>query len=395
MLESVLSDLKVVDVTSMIAGPTMARFFAELGANVIHVEPPRGDDGRNSGSAYLGREAPIFSASNRSKRGMVVDIKQHEGQRILRRLARDADLFVQNSPPGVMEKYGLGYEDLSRINPALVYVSISAWGAAGPLAASPGYDVLFQGFVGTMRKPSEDLPPHFNGSYGADPTAPMLAAFAAMVALRRRDRTGVGAHVQTSLLEATMDNIATRLVLADAETEIASASPGRALGGLGAFRCLDGDYAVICAWTDAQFQKLCQLADLAHIADEPKYCGREGRIEDGIALNEVLDNWTSTLGRTELVAHLRSEGIPCAPVRGGGMRELIEDPQIQANGLITAIDHPTKGLMWFTSPAYTIDGERAAIRPAPMLGQHTDEVLREHGLSPGEIADLRSGGVVA
>ncbi|MGE0542829.1 MAG: CaiB/BaiF CoA transferase family protein [Dehalococcoidia bacterium] len=395
MLESVLRDLKVIDVTSMIAGPTMTRFFAELGANVIHVEPPRGDDGRNSGSEFLGREAPIFSATNRSKRGIVIDIKTARGREVLCRMVSDADLFVENALPGRMEKLGLGYAELSAINPRLVYVSISGWGTAGPLADAPGYDVLIQAYVGAMRRPNSELPPQFNGSYIGDPTAPVVSAFAAMVALRRREETGRGGHVTTSLLQAALDNISTRMVLPEAEIAAAPRPANSVTGGLSVFPCQAGDYVVICAWTDAQFAKLCQLAQLDHLAGEPAYQNRMGRARDGAALNEVFGHWTSTLRRDELLATLEAAGIPCAPVREDGIRELLDDSQIQANNLLSAVEHPTKGRLWLTSSPFQIDGERGAIRPAPLLGQHTDEILCEHGFASDDIAKLREESVVA
>jgi crotonobetainyl-CoA:carnitine CoA-transferase CaiB-like acyl-CoA transferase len=395
MLDTVLSDLKVIDVTSMIAGPTMTRFFAELGANVIHVEPPRGDDGRNSGSAFLGREAPIFSATNRSKRGIVIDLKQERGRELLRNMTRDADLFVENALPGRMDALGLGYNDLRAINPRLVYVSITGWGDAGPFAHAPGYDVLIQAYVGAMRRPNAELPPQFNGSYIGDPTSPIVSAFAAMVALKRREQTGEGGHVTTSLLQAALDNISTRLVLAEAERELPPASGGGVTGGLGVFPCEGREYVVICAWNDAQFAKLCDISGLEHLSSDPQYQNRMGRVKDGAALNEIFGHWTSTFPRDVLLAKLHAAGIPCAPVRENGMAELLTDPQIMANDLLASVDHPTKGKLWLTGPAFQIDGERGAIRPAPLLGQHTCEILAEHGLSPDEIEELRAASVIA
>jgi formyl-CoA transferase/CoA:oxalate CoA-transferase len=394
MIDHILSDLKVIDVTSMIAGPTSTRFFAELGANVIHVEPPRGDDGRNSGPKFLGRETPIFSATNRSKRSIVIDLKRPEGLELLRKLARDADIFVENAMPGGMDKLGLGYEALSELNPRLIYVSISGWGRQGPKSHAPGYDVLIQAFVGAMRQPSAEFPPNFNGSYIGDPTAPIVAAFATMVALRRREQTGYGGHITTSLLEAAMDNIATRLVLAEEDHEPEGRAAG-SMGGLSVFPCADGQFAVICAWTDAQFDKLCRLADLPYLLEDPRFGSRVGRGQEGQAINEIISHWTSTLTRAELIELLEDANIPCSPVRQDGLRYLVQDPQVVANELAVPVDHPTKGRMWLSAPPFRIDGERGSVRPAPLQGQHTDEILREHGFGDDVIASLRDQQVIA
>jgi formyl-CoA transferase len=298
--------------------------------------------------------------------------------------------------PGAMAKMGLGYDDLHAINPRLVYVSISGWGTEGPLSHAPGYDVLIQAYVGAMRRGGPEAPPQFNGSYIGDPTSPIICAFAAMVALRRREQTGEGGHITTSLLQAALDNISTRLVLPEAEIgATAPSSGGGVTGGLGVFPCRDGDYVVICAWTDHQFAKFCKLSHLEHLAAEPDYKARAGRARDGAALNEIFGHWTADIARDELIRMLEAEGIPVAPVRENGMVELLNDPQIQANNLLVSVDHPTKGKLWLTSPAFQIDGERGAVRPAPLQGQHTDVILAEHGLADAEVADLRSGGVIA
>jgi crotonobetainyl-CoA:carnitine CoA-transferase CaiB-like acyl-CoA transferase len=395
MIDTILGDLKVIDVTSMIAGPTSTRFLAELGANVIHVEPPRGDDGRNSGPPFLGRETPIFSATNRSKRSIVLDLKRPEGLEVMRQLVRDADIFVENAMPGGMDKLGLGYDALSELNPRLVYVSISGWGRKGPRAHAPGYDVLIQGYVGAMKQASAELPPQFNGSYIGDPTSPIVAAFATMVALRRREQTGRGGHVTTSLLEAAMDNIATRLVLPEEDPEPGGRASGAVTGGLSVFPCSDGRYAVICAWTDAQFEKLCRLADMPYLLDDPKFGTRVGRAAQGAAINEIIGHWTSARTCAELIDLLERENIPCSPVRPDGLRELLQDPQVIANELAVPVDHPTKGRIWLSAPPFRIDGERGAVRPAPLQGQHTDEILREHGLGDEAIAGLHEQQVIA
>jgi crotonobetainyl-CoA:carnitine CoA-transferase CaiB-like acyl-CoA transferase len=390
-----LQDLKIVDLTTMIAGPTMGRLFAELGANVIHVEPPHGDDGRNSTTPFLGAEGSIYSVGNRSKRGVVVDIRTTEGRDVLLRLVRDADVFVENMTPGRLDERRLGYADLRTINPRLVYVSISGWGQSGRLSRLPGYDVLVQAFSGAMRRLNEDMPPSFSSVMVGDPWAPLFAAFATMVALRQRETTGAGAHVTTSLLQGALHGLGTGLVKPEADANYVA--PNRATGlpgGSGAFATSDGHYSVICAWTDDQFRRLCHLAGYGHLADEPAYQTRLQRQQAQVELNELFSTWVAELTRPQLLELLNAERIPCAPV-AATTAELLADAELVENGLVVALDHPTKGRLWQVGTGFEIDGERGSVRPAPLLGQHTDEVLREHGYSEDELRDLREAGAIA
>jgi crotonobetainyl-CoA:carnitine CoA-transferase CaiB-like acyl-CoA transferase len=389
-----LHDVKVVDLTTMIAGPTMGRLFAELGANVIHVEPPYGDDGRNSTTPYMGAEGTIYSVGNRSKRGIVVDIRKAEGRDVLLSLVRDADVFVENMTPGRLDQRGLGYKDLRAVNPRLVYVSISGWGRSGRLAELPGYDVLVQAFSGAMRQMTESEPPSFAGVMVGDPWAPLLAAFATMVALRNREQSGVGAHVSTSLLQSALHGLGTGLVKAEADqTPVVAKRPVGLPGGSGVFATGDGKYSVVCAWTDDQFQRLSRLAGFPHLADDPAYGSRLKRQAAQTELNELFTSWTATMTRPELLELLNQERIPVAPVTAV-TAELLADADLIEGGLVVPLDHPTKGRLWQIGATLELDGTRGCIRPAPLMGEHTDEVLREHGFSEDQIHALRDGGAI-
>lgn len=391
-LAEALTGIKVVDVTTLIAGPTVGRLFGELGADVIHVESPAGDDGRNTTTPFLGAEGTMYSVANRSKRGIVVDIKQAEGRELLRTLVRDADVFVQNQAPGALEALALGPAQLRALNPRLIYVSISAWGAAGPLAKAPGYDLVIQAFSGAMRRPAADQPPIFGAMVG-DPIAPLIAAFATMVALRRRETTGEGAHITTSLLQGALHLLATGLMVAEADTTPPASLPGGVPGGTGVFRTNDGLYSVVCAWNERQFQRLCTAAGLDRFADDPANATRLGRQRAAVALNEAFGAWMAGMTRDQLLATLRACAVPCAPVHTG-MRDLLDDPHMLANRFVAPVDHPTKGRLWQVDTAFELDGERGAVRPAPLLGEHTDAVLREHGFGDDAITALRDAGVV-
>ena len=387
-----LADLEVVDLTSMFAGPTCARLFAELGADVIHVEPPWGDDGRNSTTPFLGREGVLYTVSNRSKRGIVLDIQQPRGRELLLRMLGHADLFIENMRPGVLEGQGLGYEALAKLNPPLVYISISGWGNQGPLATEPGYDVIIQAFSTAMRRSHDTGPPRLNGSLVGDPSAPLLAAFAAMAALRERDRTGQGSHVTTSLLQGALHMMATRTVVP--EDDSGPRHERRLPGGADVFETSDGEWTFICGWNDGQFKRLAHLARYPHLAADPAYATRPDREAAQTALNELFAAWVAPQTRDELIASLRAEHIPCAPVYSG-VEELLEDEHVRANDFVVGIEHPTKGRIWQIGAGFEIDGARGDLHYAPLFGEHTDDVLRELGCSEAEIAELHDQGVVA
>jgi crotonobetainyl-CoA:carnitine CoA-transferase CaiB-like acyl-CoA transferase len=387
-----LDDLKIIDLTSMIAGPVCGRMFSELGANVIHVEPPWGDDGRNSTTPFLGSEGVLYTVSNRSKRGIVLDLRQPRGRELLLRMIEDADLFIQNMRPGVLDAQGLGYDDLAELNPRLIYVSVSGWGVEGPLATEPSYDVIIQAFSTAMRRYDDTGPPRLNGSMVGDPSAPLLAAFAAMAALRERDRTGRGSHVTTSLLQGALHMMATRKVVPEDDT--GPPHERQLPGGAGVFQTVDEKWTFICAWNDPQFQRLAHLAGYPHLADDPAYSSRSDREAAQVELNELFTAWVQSQQRDELIAALRNADIPCAPVYGG-VDDLMNDEHVQANKFVIPVEHPTKGRLWQIGGGFEVDGERGDLRYSPLFGEHTDEVLREHGCSEEEISKLRADGVVA
>src|SRR5712692_4498442 len=199
-----LTGIKIIDMTTNIAGPLAARMLAEMGADVIHIEPPWGDDGRNSTTAFLGSEGVLHSTCNRSKRGVVVDIKQPGGQEVMRRLLRDADVFIEATVQGTLDKVGLGYERLKQANPRLIQVSLNGWGAKGPLAPEPGYAVLAMAYSGGVRPPQRpnEVPELRGGS--ADHAAALLGTIATLAGIQKRQQTGEGSLVTTSVFQGAM-----------------------------------------------------------------------------------------------------------------------------------------------------------------------------------------------
>ena len=395
-MTSPLSGVKIVDLTTNIAGPLAARMLAEMGADVIHIEPPWGDDGRNSTTPFLGREGTLYSTCNRSKRGVVIDVKTAGGQAVLKRLLQDTDIFIEATVPGALEGLGLGYEELKKLNPRLIQVSVSGWGAKGPLANEPGYAVLAAAYSGSVRPPQkEDELPELKGG-SPDPTAALLATIGALSGLRKRDLTGEGSLVTTSIFHAAMHLAGSFRVIAEEDDTPPSAPRGdgvAGLGGLGVFQTADGGWLYLSAWNDKQFKRLCELADLAYLGESPEYATRLQRSIHGAEVNELLGHWISTMQLDDVVELLALNKVPASPMRMS-VEELFGDPQVVGNEMYKLVEHPTKGRLWQLRGMLEVDGDHGRMDPAPLFGEHTSEVLAEVGFGPEEIAALQESGAV-
>ena len=369
-----LSGVKVVDLATNIAGPLAARMLAEMGADAIHVEPPWGDDGRNSTTPFLGREGTLHSTCNRSKRGVVIDIKHPDGQGALRRILSETDVFIEATIQGTLDGVGLGYEELQKLNPRLIQVSVNGWGAKGPLAGEPGYAVVAAAYSGLVRPPQKEGDvPELRG--GPDPAAALLATIGALSGLRKRELTGKGSLVTTSIFQAAMHLTGTSRIVAEAdETPPAPRTNGLAgLAGLGAFATGDQKWIYLSAWNDRQFKALCELAGLPDAAEDPANATRPQRYEHGYELNELIGQWISTQPLDHLVELFRGERVPAAPMRMS-VNELFDDPQVVGNEMYRAGRAPDEGsalaATWDARDRWRLwaHGSGAATRPAHLRG---------------------------
>lgn len=390
-----LSGVRVLDVTQVMAGPYCAMLLCDLGADVIKIEPPGGDSTRRMAGAR-GADSPAFNAVNRGKRGIVVDLKTDRGRRVAARLATAADVFVENYRPGVMRRCGLGYDDLRAVNPRLVYASISGYGQTGPCAARGGFDLVAQGVSGVMSVTGEPgRPPVKAGVPLTDLGAALFALAGVLAALHSRALTGEGQHVDASLVEAGLAMSVWEATehLSDGGVPEPLGSAHRMSAPYQAIECADG-YVTVGAANDRLFARLCAALGHPEWARDPAFADDAARVKNRLALAERIQEVTRTASREHWLARFEADGVPCGPINT--YADALADEQIVAREMVVETDHPTLGrLRTLGAPVKLSRTPLTTGRPAPVLGQHTREVLGEIGYTDAEVSELRAAGVVA
>jgi crotonobetainyl-CoA:carnitine CoA-transferase CaiB-like acyl-CoA transferase len=397
-MDGPLEGYRIVDLTAMISGPIATMMLAEQGADVVKVEPPgQGDLVRAIGRAQSGISA-LFATSNRSKRSIVIDLKQSAGVELLKRLVSTADVFVQNFRPGTADRMGIGESALRAVTPNLIYVSISGFGEKGPCATQRAYDPIIQARSGFafVQRDRETGRPRMVRTAVADKLTGLTAAQAMTAALLARERTGEGQHVRLAMLDATVS-----FLWPEGMMEYTFVRDGDELGRESRkphlreliFETSDG-FITAGTVSDREWEGFARAVQRPELVDAPRFATSAARVENW---DERLDLMGEVF-RTDTTAHwlerLGAEQVPCAPILE--CHELLTDAQIAANELIEEVDHPQAGRIRHTRPAARFDRTAARIRGfAPTLGQHTDEILAEIGLQESELAALRATDTIA
>jgi crotonobetainyl-CoA:carnitine CoA-transferase CaiB-like acyl-CoA transferase len=375
-LERPLEGLRVLDFTRLFAGPLCTMMLADLGADVIKVESPGGDDARYFGPPFLGGEGMNFMALNRGKRSVVLDMKSEAGARAAQALVATADVLVENFRPGVAERLGIGYEQLRERRPELVYCSISGFGPAQELGRKPALDMILQALTGVMARQADDRgKPQLMCVTVADTYAAAQAVQGILVALLVRERHGVGQQIGVSLLEALLTAQAYRIIC-DPETFELPAFDDTV--PYQAFRAADGDWLVVAVVSPANWQALCRVLRDEALAADARFATNPDRVEHRDQLIPRLETDFARRPRAEWIALLEAGGVPCAPVQT--LPDLLADPAMVVTGVLADIQHPTAGTMRTLGTPIRLSGTPARVSgPAPRLGEHTDEVLASLG----------------
>jgi formyl-CoA transferase len=391
---TLLEGIRVLDVTQVMAGPFCAMLLCDMGADVIKVEPPGGDWTRHLAGA-VGAESPAFNAVNRGKRGLVLDLKQPAAQGAFRRLARRADVIVENYRPGVMARFGLDYAALSKEHPPLVYASISGYGQTGPSASRGGFDLVAQGVSGIMSiTGAPDGPPVKAGVPLTDLGAGLFALAGILAALQCRERTGRGQHVDTSLVEAgiALSVWEATEYFSGGGVPQPTGSAHRLSAPYQAFRCSDG-YITVGAASDRTFARLCELVGHDEWTRDPRFTTNARRVEHRPALAALIEAITAAEPRAYWLERLDAAGIPCGPINT--YEEVFRDAHVLAREMLIDVDHPALGrTRTLGTPIKMSETPLDPRRRAPLLGEHTDEVLREAGYTGADIAALERQGAV-
>jgi glutaryl-CoA transferase len=399
-----LAGLKVLELARILAGPWAGQTLADLGADVVKVERPgAGDDTRSWGPPFVAGaagerlDAAYFHACNRGKRSVAIDFERSEGQAIVRRLAAGADVLIENFKTGGLRKYGLDFDSLGAVNPRLVYCSITGFGQTGPYAARAGYDFMIQGMGGAMDLTGDPAgEPQKAGVAIADIFTGLYAVVAIQAALARRAVTGRGGHLDMALMDVQVGVLANQalnyLVSGQAPRRLGNAHPN--IVPYQVFRVADG-HIIIAAGNDRQTWDLCRILGLGGLAEDPRFRTNADRVANRAAFVALLEGACARFPAAALLAALEAAAVPAGPINN--LAEVFADPQVIARGM--RIDLPATGAAGGTVPSVRapirLDGEAmAAATAAPRLGEHSQGVLAELGMTGEEIAALRSGGIV-
>ncbi len=403
-----LSGLRVLDFSRILAGPWAAQTMADLGAEVIKIERPgTGDDTRLWGPPFItsedGREIPdaaYFHCANRGKKSITLDLASARGQEIGRRLVATADILLENYKRGGLARYGLDYESLRTVNPGLIYCSITGFGQTGPYADRAGYDFLIQAMGGLMSITGErdDLPgggPQKVGVAVTDVLTGLYTAIAALAAVRERERTGKGKHVDMALFDVAVASTANQAM----NYLVTGKAPGRMGNGhpnvvpYQSFATSDG-HVVVAVGNDSQFARFCEAGGRPDLAGDERFRTNAGRVEHRDALIPAISEMMLTRTRDEWIAALEAVGVPCGPIND--LDRIFADPQAEARGLRMELPHSEAGSVpGVANPIRYVGEPHDYPGGAPALGEHTGEVLGGIlGMDADEIAALRAEGVV-
>ena len=391
-----LAGVRVIEMAQIMAGPTCGMMLADLGAEVIKIEKfPGGDDARQYQKPGDSAMPPSFRMINRGKRSLALDVRTPEGKAVLLRLAKSADVLTENFRVGVMERLGLGYADLKAVNPALIYCSITGYGRTGPMAKVGGFDLILQAFSGIIAATGEpDRDPVKPGVSIADTNAGILAALAIVSAYVHRLKTGEGQHVSTSLLQAAMQQtywLAANYFSSGLDTQRLGTAHSL-IAPYQVFKAADGRM-VIGAGNPKAWQGVCEVLGHPQWATDPRFDHPQRRVQHRQVLEGLIETELGRASVADWCARFEAAGVPAGPVNSAG--QALEHPQVREVGMVIDVPDGHGGMARGIGTPITLAGRADAnTTPAPQVGEHSVDVLRECGLSQAEIDQLIAVGAV-
>ena len=378
------------------AGPFCTMLLGDMGADVIKIEKPDGgDDVRRSGPPFVAGESATFLNIGRNKRSVVIDMKQTEGTEIVRNMARDADILVQNLRPGRLEGFGLGYEDVRAVNPAIVYATITGFGRTGPYKDKPGFDLMAQGYSGIMGVTGHPGQPPVKVSVPiTDLNAGLFTAYGILAAYVNRLKTGKGQHVDSSLMEAGVAYTIweSAIYFTSGRLPGPNGSAHQISAPYQALPTSDG-YITVGGANQRNWERLCRAIGRAELITDPRFEVNAGRMANRPALEATLGETLKTQPMAHWLSILEAAGVPCGPIYD--ISQVYADPQVIARDMVVEVEHPTAGTIRNVGiPVKFSETPGNIRRPPPLFGEHTAEVLAEFGYTTGEIDTLRDRGIV-
>lgn len=394
-MNSALDGMVVLDVTQIMSGPYCGLLLADMGADVIKIEKPEGGDDSRRFGPYLNGEGAGFMAVNRNKRGMVINLKAEEGRKIFRKMAEKADVVLENFRPGTMAKLGLDYEPLRALNPGAIYCSVSGFGQTGPYGQRGGFDLVAQGMSGIMSVTGDpEGNPAKVGVPISDLNAGMYAAYAILSAYIHRLKTGEGQYIDVSLLESSIAYTfwESNIFFYTGQSATPMGSAHRLSAPYQAFQTADR-YINIGAANQANWEKLCAVLERPDLLRDPRFTTNSNRMEHYQELAVIIEELLRSRPSDEWLDKLERAGVPAGPIYD--MAGVYADPHVQARQMMIEIEHPIAGTIKNIGPAAKLSATPARIyRPAPVLGQHSREILQQFGWDETEIDRLRDSEVI-
>ncbi len=391
-----LDGVKVIDFTRVYAGPYCTMMLGDLGAEVIKIEKQGTGDDTHDFAPVKDGESGYFAYLNRNKKSLSLNLKAKKAIEIIKELAKWADIVVENFSPGVVDRLGVGYNDLKAINPRIIYGSISGFGQSGPYSQKPAYDLVCQAMGGYMAITGEaDGKPYKLGTSIADASAGIHMAYALMAALYYREKTGVGQFIDVAMMDtvfSTLENfVVTKTLTGIAPSRNGNANLGSAPFNL--YNTKDGYVTIACA-NNKLFEKLATAIGERHLLNDPRYKENSLRKKNEITLNQSIEAWSSQHTTKEVCNTLEAAGVPVGPILS--IDELVEDPHLRARNMLVDIPHPIFGTIKYPgNPIKYSETSDLCFKSAPLLGEHNEEILGKYcNLTPAEVEKLKKEGVL-